>query len=251
MRGLLLVTSTQFGQQALDGLPDSHSPFAAALFARLEANPSIYFEQVMNEVARATYEAAQKQAGFMQIPGKVVGGEAPADCLAGKSCIGDVRVATLAVENERLVADAAGVRSILAEEAARGRPYAAEERQKRIAELERTLRGLSTSTDPVRQEARRLIVQGNAAGGRAMLEAALEADDKAAAVAERAGELDRAAERRRTAARGAHDLGLLARGTDVVMAQGNLAEALKSYESGRSALPLLIEPSGKRSLQTL
>jgi tetratricopeptide (TPR) repeat protein len=218
MRGLLLVTSTQFGQQALDGLPDAHSPFAAALFAGLEANPSIYFEQVMNEVARATYEAAQKQAGFMQIPGKIVVGEAPADCLAVKSCIGDVRVVALAVENERVVADAAVVRSILAEEAARGRPYTAEERQKRIAELERTLRGLNTSTDPVRQEARRLIVQGNVAGGRAMLEAALEADDKAVAEAERAGELDRAAERRRAAARGAHDLGLLARGTDVVKA---------------------------------
>ena len=63
------------------------------------------------------------------------------------------------------------LRSILAEEAARGRPNTAEERQKRIAELERTLRGLNTSTDPVRQEARRLIVQGNVAGGRAMLEA--------------------------------------------------------------------------------
>src|SRR5262245_20557199 len=47
-RGLLLVTSTQFGQQALDGLPDTHSPFAAALFAALEANPNVYFEQVID-----------------------------------------------------------------------------------------------------------------------------------------------------------------------------------------------------------
>jgi hypothetical protein len=37
MRSLLLVTSTQFGQSALDGPPGQHSPFAAALFAALEA----------------------------------------------------------------------------------------------------------------------------------------------------------------------------------------------------------------------
>ena len=89
MQGFLLVTSTQFGQQALDGLPGAHSPFATALFSALEANSGIYFEQVMNEVARATYEAAQKDGGFLQIPGKVVGGAAPADCLAGKGCFGD------------------------------------------------------------------------------------------------------------------------------------------------------------------
>jgi hypothetical protein len=82
MRGLLLVTSTQFGQTALDGV-GGHSPFAAALLAGLEANPSVYFDQVLNEVACATWEAAQKQNGFLQIPGRVVGGEAPADCLAG------------------------------------------------------------------------------------------------------------------------------------------------------------------------
>ena len=59
MQGLLLVTSTQFGQQALDGLVGAHSPFATALLAALEAAPNVYFEQVMNAVARATYEAAQ------------------------------------------------------------------------------------------------------------------------------------------------------------------------------------------------
>ena len=119
--GLLLVTSTQFGQQALDGLPGTHSPFATALFAALEASPGIYFEQVLNEVARATYEAAQKQRGFLQIPGRVVGGEAPADCLAGKGCVGDTRMAALAKENEKLAADAAGVRNLLDREEARAR----------------------------------------------------------------------------------------------------------------------------------
>src|SRR5215510_8211705 len=104
MQGFLLAISTQFGQQALDGPPGVHSPFATAMFSAFEANPGIYFEQVFNEVARATYEAAQKQGGFLQIPGKVVGGVAPADCLAGKNCIGDTRMAALATENERLAA---------------------------------------------------------------------------------------------------------------------------------------------------
>src|SRR5437867_10565269 len=46
-------------------------------------------------------------------------------------------MAALAVENERLAADAAGVRNLLAAvEQARGKPYTAEERQKRVAELE-------------------------------------------------------------------------------------------------------------------
>jgi len=128
MQGFLLVTSTQFGQQALDGPPGVHSPFATALFASLETNPTVYFEQVFNEVARTTYDAAQKQRGFLQIPGKVVGGEAPADCLAGKNCIGDPRMAALAFENERLAADAAGVRNLLtAEEQTRGKPYTIED----------------------------------------------------------------------------------------------------------------------------
>ena len=213
-RGLLLVTSTQFGQAALDGPPGHHSPFAAALLAALEANPSIYFDQVLNEVSRATYEAAQKQAGFLQIPGRVVGGEAPADCLAGKGCVGDQRMAALAVENERLAVDASGVRTILAvEEQARGKAYTAEERGKRVAELQETLARMGTSTDPLRQEARRLIDAGNVSGGQAKLDEALDADEKAIAEAERV-----AAERRKAAARSARDLAVLARGTDVAKA---------------------------------
>jgi uncharacterized caspase-like protein len=93
LQGFLLVTSTQFGQTALDGPAGAHSPFATALFSAFEVNPGIYFEQVFNEVARATYEAAQKDGGFVQIPGKVVGGAAPADCLTGTGCVGDPRMA--------------------------------------------------------------------------------------------------------------------------------------------------------------
>src|SRR5262249_50686265 len=116
----------------------------------------------------------KSSGGFLQIPGKVVGGEAPADCLAGKGCIGDARMAALAVENERLAADAAGVRNLLAaEEQARGKPNTIEERQKRVAELEQTLAGIGSSTDPLRREARPLIGQGNVSGGQAKLDEAL------------------------------------------------------------------------------
>jgi tetratricopeptide (TPR) repeat protein len=214
MQGFLLVTSTQFGQEALDGPPGVHSPFATALFTSLEASPGVYFEQVFNEVARATYEGAQKQGGFLQIPGKVVGGEAPADCLAGKGCVGDARMAALAVENERLTADASGVRNLLAaEEKTRGKPYTVEERKARVTELEKTLTSIGTSTDPLRQEARRLIDGGNISGGKAKLDEALDADEKAIAEAERV-----AADKRKAAARSARDLAVLASGTDVVKA---------------------------------
>ncbi len=102
LRGFLLVTSTQFGQVASDGPRGGHSPFASALIKSLNDNPTVYFEQLMNEVARATYDTAPRVRGVGQIPGKVVGGEAPPDCLSGKNCVGDARMASLASENDRL-----------------------------------------------------------------------------------------------------------------------------------------------------
>jgi hypothetical protein len=102
LQNFMLVTSTHFGQQALDGIPGAHSPFANALFTALNANPHVYFEQVMNEVARATFEGAQKQFNFVQIPGKITGGAAPNSCLAGINCVGDGRMAALAEEVESL-----------------------------------------------------------------------------------------------------------------------------------------------------
>ena len=215
MQGLLLVTSTQFGQQALDGPPGTHSPFATALLGAIEAAPNVYFEQVMNEVARATYEGAHKlRHRFDQIPGKVVGGAAPADCLAGKDCVGDPRMAALSAANEQLASDASGIRAILAsEEAARGKPYSVEERQKRLADLQATLASIGQSTDPLRQEARRLIDAGNVTGGEAKLDEALGADEKALVEAERV-----ASEKRKAAARSARDLAVLARGRDVLKA---------------------------------
>ena len=228
LQGLLLVTSTQFGQQAKDGPPGTHSPFAKALLAGLKASPNVYFEQVMNEVARATYEDAQAHYGFLQIPGKVVGGEAPADCLAGKDCIGDARMAALAAENGQLASDAAGVRSLLADdERARGKPYTAEERKTRVAALQATLASIGKSSDPLRQEARRLIGEGNVAGGEAKLDEALDADEKAAAEQERLAQ-----ERRKAAARSARDLAVLASGKDALKALGYYRRATKLDPSG-------------------
>ena len=223
LQGLLLVTSTQFGQQAKDGPPGTHSPFASALLASLKASPNVYFEQVMNEVARVTYEDAQAHYGFLQIPGKVVGGVAPADCLAGKDCIGDARMAALAAENGQLASDAAGVRNLLADdERARGKPYTAEERKTRVAALQATLASIGKSSDPLRQEARRLIGEGNVAGGEAKLDEALDADEKAAAEQERLAQ-----ERRKAAARSARDLAVLASGKDVLKALGYYRRATK------------------------
>ncbi|MGP0040026.1 MAG: caspase family protein, partial [Rhodomicrobium sp.] len=224
MQGLLLVTSTQFGQQALDGLPalGAHSPFATALLAALKANPNVYFEQLMNEVARATFDEAQKiEPGYLQIPGKVVGGAAPADCLAGKDCIGDARMAALAAENGRLLTEAAGTRNILAkEEADRGKPYTFEERKVRVAALEATLASIGKSTDPLKQEARRLINESDVAGGEAKLDEAGDAEEKEAAELERMQ-----AEKLKAAARTFRERAVLARGRDVAKAVSYLRRA--------------------------
>ena len=178
MRSFLLVSSTQFGQQALDGPPGLHSPFALALFSTLEANPAIYFDQVMQEVARATHAAAQKQNGFFQIPAQVLGREAPANCLAGKDCIGNARMAALAAENARMAADVASVRQLLAiQEHTRGKPYTLQEFQKRAAELERTLAHIRVNTDPPGQGSSRQIDAGHGAGEHTKSGDALDADE--------------------------------------------------------------------------
>ena len=153
----------------------------------------------------------------------MVGGEAPADCLAGKDCIGDARMAALAAENEQLAGDAAGVRSLLAdEERARGKPYTAEERKTRVAAFQATLASIGKSSDPLRQEARRLIGEGNVAGGEAKLDEALDADEKAAAEQERLAQ-----ERRKAAAKSAVDLAVLASGKDVLKALAYYRRATK------------------------
>jgi tetratricopeptide (TPR) repeat protein len=224
MQGLLLVTATQFGQTSLDGAPDAHSPFAASLLAALAANRTVFFEHVMNEAARATYNEAQKLSpGFPQFPGKVVGGAAPQDCLAGRKCVGDARMAALSAENEKLAADCSSVRAILAyEEKARGKPYALEERKARVAALEAMLASIGKSADPLRQDGGRLLEEGDVAGGQAKLDEALDADEKAIAKTERV-----TAERRKAAAQGASDLAVLVTGRDAQKALDYLRRAAK------------------------
>jgi hypothetical protein len=100
---------------------------------------------------------------------------------------------------------------------ARSKPYTPEERQKRVAELSSTLARIGTSTDPLDQEGRRLIGQGDVAGGQAKLEKALDADEQAISEAERV-----AAARREKAARRARDLAVLARGTGMLTARDNV-----------------------------
>ena len=197
MRSFLLVSSTQFGQQALDGPPGLHSPFALALLSTLETNPTVYFDQVMHEVARATHAAAQKQNGFFQVPAQVLGREVPANCLAGKDCIGDTRMAALAAENAQLAADVASVRQLLAiHEHTRGKPYTLQEFQKRAAELERTLAHIRVNNDPPGQGSRRQIGSGPGAGEQAKSGDALDADEMtlahepAATIAETAPKAD-------------------------------------------------------------
>ena len=230
MNNLLIVTSTQFGQQALDGEKGQHSPFAAALFTALESYPNIYFEQVMNEVARATAAAALKQNGFKQIPGKVVGGAAPADCLSGRACVGDARMAALAAQVETLAAestaariDAAGVRKLrAAEEAARGKPYTGQEWAARLADIERITGTMAASSEPKRQEASRLIKGGDLAAGSAKLDEALDDDERAIAAAEQV-----AAAKRKAAAQTAREAAVLARGTSVAKALDYYRRAVK------------------------
>ncbi len=74
----------------------------------------------------------------------------------------------------------------------------------------------------MRQEARRLIGEGNVAGGEAKLDEALDADEKAAAEQERLAQ-----ERRKAAARSARDLAVLASGKDVLKALGYYRRATK------------------------
>ena len=232
MRSFLLVSSTQFGQQALDGPPGLHSPFALALFSTLAANPAIYFDQVMHEVARATHAAAQKQNGFFQIPTLVLGREAPANCLAGKDCIGDTRMAALAAENARLAADVPSIRQLLAiQEHTRGKPYTLEEFQKRAAELERTLAHIRVNTDPPGQGSSRQIDSTHGAGEHARSGDTLDADEMtltepAATIAEPASkpdpDPDKAGRQRDLA--GSHD-----KVGGVLVRQGSLPAALDEH----------------------
>ena len=86
--------------------------------------------------------------------------------------------------------------------------------------MQATLVSIGKSSDPLRQEARRLIDAGNVAGGEAKLDEALDADEKAASEQERL-----AKERRKAAATSAYDLAVLIRGKDILRALGYFKRA--------------------------
>jgi tetratricopeptide (TPR) repeat protein len=139
-----------------------------------------------------------------------------ADCPADQGCLRDAPMALLTVDKDRL---AAGVHSVITvEEQARGKFYAIDERHSRVRELEQTLARLGMSSNPLMQEASRLIDQQDFTAAKAKLEAVPDADDEELAEAERT-----VAERRKRAARNARDLAALLRGTDAI-------KAVKYYE---------------------
>ncbi len=224
---LIVMSSTQFGAEALDGPAGGHSPFMTALIAALEQHPRIYFEQVLNDVATRTHEAALAQS-FKQLPGRAVGGAAPQACLAGTDCVGDPNMLAMATDITRLAAeaqaarqDAAGVQALIAQDEARlGRRLTPEERQAAVKRYAETLTSLAGSSEPKVKQAGQLITAGKVAEGQAKLDEALDDDDKAAAALERL-----AAEKRKSQARTARDAARLALGSDVVKALGYFKRA--------------------------
>ncbi|MDP3899173.1 MAG: caspase family protein [Mesorhizobium sp.] len=99
----LLVSSTQNGQVAQDGLPGAHSPFAESLFSAMEAQPAIAFDQLFNKVAKNVIEKTASR-NFTQVPEMLVRGGAPETCLAGSGCGMDPYATALRAEIETLKA---------------------------------------------------------------------------------------------------------------------------------------------------
>jgi uncharacterized caspase-like protein len=100
----LLVSSTQNGQLAQDGLPGAHSPFAESLFSAMESDAAIAFDQLFNKVAKNVIEKTASR-NFTQVPEMLVRGGAPETCLAGSGCGADPEAAALRAEVETLKAE--------------------------------------------------------------------------------------------------------------------------------------------------
>jgi tetratricopeptide (TPR) repeat protein len=99
----LLVSSTQNGQLAQDGLPGAHSPFAESLFSAMETDRTVTFDQLFNKVAKSVIDKTASR-NFTQVPEMLVRGEAPATCLAETGCGVDPQAASLRAEVEALKA---------------------------------------------------------------------------------------------------------------------------------------------------
>jgi tetratricopeptide (TPR) repeat protein len=107
----LILSSTKAGQVAQDGPPGQHSPFAESLFAVMDAEPGITFDQMFNRAIKDVIEKTTA-AKFTQIPEMLTRGGAPETCLRGSDCSSDPQAASLKAEVDKL-----------REERARGQEY--------------------------------------------------------------------------------------------------------------------------------
>ena len=216
----LLVTSTKPGQQAQDGPPGKHSPFATALFRALEEQPGIYFDQIFNRVAKATIEAT-KDTAFTQLPEAIVRGGAPETCLKGTGCAGDPRLAALSAEIITLKKARARdqelsgtARAYLVEiEKRRGRKLTADERERALAELRAMSQDLASRNDARAERALVRLRSGDKTAAEKLFEEDLAAQEAAEQAAEK-----RRTERRRKMAANARHLASLNRYTNVTKA---------------------------------
>jgi tetratricopeptide (TPR) repeat protein len=210
----MLVASTKPGDVADDGLEGAHSPFAKALVYWLENAPQIHFHQLF--LVHVTHKVIEETRGgrFIQLPETRMIGPPPEGCLKGAECVGDMRTAELAQENEQLKAQLARdqelgrtVRDYLAEaEKARGRPLSEEERRRALEELKVATRDIAARRDTRGERALQRLKEGDPVEAERLFAEELENETKAAA------------ERNVRAARAARNLAALAQPTNVAKA---------------------------------
>jgi tetratricopeptide (TPR) repeat protein len=254
----LLVSSTKPGQLALDGPTGADSPYARALLQWLEKAPEVYFQDVLSYVAKDVIEETAR-ANLTQVPEMLQRGMAPADCLKGVGCVGDVRAAVLSQEMADLRQEhtrdqelAAIARDYLAAAEKDRRPLSEEEKRQELQKLKQVSdfmleaergRGHPFSNEERTQELQRLVEAGRALialkdtrGERALerLNAGDESEAKrlfaeAAAAHEQAAQTasSRAAEENREAAKSLRHLADIARPKNVAEAADIYKEATR------------------------
>lgn len=99
----LLLSSTQNGQVAQDGLPGGHSPFAESLIQWMEQAPQARFGELFDRVSKQVIEKTAA-ANFTQVPEMLIRGGAPEACLGGGDCAASAEAIALRAEVEALEA---------------------------------------------------------------------------------------------------------------------------------------------------
>ncbi len=97
----LLMSSTQPGQVAQDGLPGAHSPFALSLFQAMETQAHVPFDQMLDHVTKQVIETTTANR-FTQVPEILIRGGSPETCLAGGECALDPQAEQLRAEVAQL-----------------------------------------------------------------------------------------------------------------------------------------------------